>query len=141
VQHTAGAGGRGYIAGLASRDVTVEISNRSSSEKAKAARATQPVHVLRSAWVRSKTWTSTLFSRRDWLKRTSFHLGHRACQGCAEALAVRLVMKALGRNTIVAMATGCMEIISSRCPRRLGGPWIHVAFENASAVISGCDPA
>ena len=28
-------------------------------------------------------------------------------QGCAEALAVRLVLKALGRNTIVAMATGC----------------------------------
>jgi pyruvate ferredoxin oxidoreductase beta subunit len=66
--------------------------------------------------------------------------GHRACQGCAEALAVRMVMKALGRDTIVAMATGCMEIISSPLPTTAWTvPWIHVAFENAPAVISGCE--
>ncbi|TAL33139.1 MAG: pyruvate synthase subunit beta [Spirochaetes bacterium] len=66
--------------------------------------------------------------------------GHRACQGCAEALAVRLVMKALGRDTIVAMATGCMEIISSSLPTTAWQvPWIHVAFENAPAVITGCE--
>ena len=28
--------------------------------------------------------------------------GHRACQGCAEVLAMRLVHKAMGRNTIAA---------------------------------------
>jgi pyruvate ferredoxin oxidoreductase beta subunit len=69
-----------------------------------------------------------------------FKPGHRACQGCAEALAVRLVAKALGTNVVVASATGCMEIISSPLPfTNWGVPWIHVAFENASAVLSGAE--
>ena len=66
--------------------------------------------------------------------------GHRACQGCAEVLAVRLVGKALGRNTVIACATGCMEIISSPLPTTSWNvPWIHVAFENAAAVGSGVE--
>jgi pyruvate ferredoxin oxidoreductase beta subunit len=73
-------------------------------------------------------------------KKDYFAPGHRACQGCAEALAVRLVAKALGRNTIVASATGCMEIISSPMPFTSWRiPWIHVAFENAAAVASGAE--
>src|ERR1035437_3354816 len=66
--------------------------------------------------------------------------GHRACQGCAEILAVRMALKIFGRNTIIAMATGCMEIISTPLPLtdwKL--PWIHVAFENAAAVASGVE--
>ena len=68
--------------------------------------------------------------------------GHRACQGCAEILAVRLALKGFGRNTILVMATGCMEIVSTPLPLtdwRL--PWIHVAFENAAAVASGVESA
>jgi len=66
--------------------------------------------------------------------------GHRACQGCAEVLAMRLVHKALGRNTIVASATGCMEIITSPYPETAWKvPWIHVAFENSASVISGVE--
>jgi len=68
--------------------------------------------------------------------------GHRACQGCAEILALRIALKALGRNTIIVMATGCMEIISTSLPYtdwKL--PWIHVAFENAAAVASGVESA
>ena len=73
-------------------------------------------------------------------KKDYFAPGHRACQGCAEALAVRLVAKALGRNAIVASATGCMEIISSPMPfTSWRVPWIHVAFENAAAVASGVE--
>ncbi len=82
----------------------------------------------------------SVFSSRLVEKAEYFASGHRACQGCAEALAVRMVMKALGRDTIVAMATGCMEIISSPLPTTAWQvPWIHVAFENSSAVISGCE--
>ena len=73
-------------------------------------------------------------------KKDYFAPGHRACQGCAEALAVRLVAKALGRNVIVASATGCMEIISSPWPfTSWRVPWIHIAFENAAAVASGVE--
>ena len=66
--------------------------------------------------------------------------GHRACQGCAEVLAVRHVLKAIGPDMIMAMATGCMEIISSPYPLTSWNiPWIHVAFENAAAVASGVE--
>jgi pyruvate ferredoxin oxidoreductase beta subunit len=66
--------------------------------------------------------------------------GHRACQGCAEILALRLALKVFGPDTILAMATGCMEIISTPLPTTSWKlPWIHVAFENAAAVASGVE--
>ena len=81
-----------------------------------------------------------VYASRLITKKEYFTPGHRACQGCAEALAVRLVAKALGKNVIVASATGCMEIVSSPLPfTNWGVPWIHVAFENAAAVASGAE--
>jgi pyruvate ferredoxin oxidoreductase beta subunit len=66
--------------------------------------------------------------------------GHRACQGCAEVLAIRHILKAIGPDMILAMATGCMEIISSPYPLTSWKvPWMHVAFENAAAVGSGIE--
>jgi len=60
--------------------------------------------------------------------------------GCGEALAVRLVCKALGRNVIIANATGCMEIVSSQLPATSWEvPWIHTLFENTAAVASGVE--
>jgi pyruvate ferredoxin oxidoreductase beta subunit len=68
--------------------------------------------------------------------------GHRACQGCVEALAMGMVTRAVGPNCIVANATGCMEIVTSSYPQSAWKvPWIHVAFENASAVASGVEAA
>jgi pyruvate ferredoxin oxidoreductase beta subunit len=53
---------------------------------------------------------------------------------------VRYVCKALGRNTIISNATGCMEIISTPLPQTSWEvPWIHTLFENASAVASGIE--
>lgn len=81
-----------------------------------------------------------VYASRLITKKEYFVPGHRACQGCAEALAVRLVAKALGKNVVVASATGCMEIVSSPLPfTNWGVPWIHVAFENAAAVASGAE--
>lgn len=75
-------------------------------------------------------------------KKDYFAPGHRACIGCAEALAVRQVTKALGRNVIVSNATGCMEVVSTPFPTtNWRMPWIHTLFENASAVASGIDSA
>ncbi len=66
--------------------------------------------------------------------------GHRACQGCGEILALAMVMRVAGPNTIVANATGCMEIISSPYPQTAWKiPWMHVAFENTAAVASGIE--
>jgi pyruvate ferredoxin oxidoreductase beta subunit len=73
-------------------------------------------------------------------KKETFVPGHRACIGCGEALAVRLAAKALGPNTIIANATGCMEIVSSPLPTTSWKvPWIHTLFENTAAVASGIE--
>jgi len=86
------------------------------------------------------TETLNVFAVRTLTQKEYFAPGHRACQGCAEALAVRLIAKALGRNVVVASATGCMEIISSPLPfTSWRVPWFHVAFENTAAVASGIE--
>ena len=73
-------------------------------------------------------------------KKELFAPGHRACIGCAEALAVRLACKALGQNVIVTNATGCVEIISSQLPYTSWRvPWMHTLFENTAAVASGIE--
>ena len=73
-------------------------------------------------------------------KEEIFAPGHRACIGCAEALAVRLACKALGKNVIIANATGCMEIVSSQLPYTSWHvPWVHTLFENTAAVASGIE--
>jgi len=81
-----------------------------------------------------------LYAPRLINKKELLSAGHRACTGCAEVLAVRLMCKALGENTIIASATGCMEIVSSMYPTTAWEvPWIHVAFENAAAVAAGVE--
>ncbi|KPV62314.1 MAG: Pyruvate synthase subunit PorB [Candidatus Bathyarchaeota archaeon BA1] len=71
-----------------------------------------------------------------------FSYGHRACAGCAEPIATRIVTKAIGRDIIVVSPTGCLEVISSPYPQTAWRvPWIHVAFENAAAVASGIEAA
>ncbi|MEJ2673354.1 MAG: pyruvate ferredoxin oxidoreductase, partial [Deltaproteobacteria bacterium] len=83
------------------------------------------------------TYASRMMPRDEY-----FTSGHRSCQGCGEALAVRWVCKAIGKDAIIAHATGCMEIVSSAMPQTAWmHPWIHVAFENTSAVASGIDAA
>ena len=82
----------------------------------------------------------SVFAPKLVTKKENFAPGHRACVGCAEALAVRLSMKALGRNVIVVNATGCMEVVSSPLPHTSWFvPWIHTLFENAGAVASGIE--
>jgi len=71
-----------------------------------------------------------------------FTSGHRGCAGCGEMTAVRQVLMVAGPNTIVANATGCLEVASTGYPETAWAiPWIHVAFENAAAVASGVEAA
>lgn len=73
-------------------------------------------------------------------KDEPFAPGHRACIGCGEVLALRLVCKALGRRVIVSNATGCMEIVSSPYPTTSWRvPWMHTLFENTAATASGME--
>lgn len=71
-----------------------------------------------------------------------FASGHRACAGCGPAIAMRWITKAVGPNTVVVNATGCMEVTTTQYPETAWMlPYIHVAFENAAAVAGGIDAA
>jgi pyruvate ferredoxin oxidoreductase beta subunit len=73
---------------------------------------------------------------------TGLEPGHRACQGCGEALAARLVTEAAGPDVVYANATGCLEIFTTAWPESSWRvPWIHSLFENAPAVAAGMEAA
>jgi len=64
--------------------------------------------------------------------------GHLACPGCAAPLAMRLVLKALGPDTIVVMPACCWSIIAGPWPQSsLRVPVYHTAFETGAATASG----
>jgi pyruvate ferredoxin oxidoreductase beta subunit len=68
--------------------------------------------------------------------------GHRACQGCGEALGARYVVDAAMRATagrlIAVNATGCLEVFTTPFPETAWAvPWIHSLFGNSAAVASG----
>lgn len=75
-------------------------------------------------------------------RSNSLTSGHRACQGCGEALGARYAVDAAMRATqgrlIAANATGCLEVFSTPYPETSWQlPWIHSLFGNAAAVGSG----
>lgn len=64
--------------------------------------------------------------------------GHSACAGCGEILAMRHILQAAGKNTIISNATGCSEVTTTKYPTSsFKVPWIHANFENAAPVASG----
>ncbi|MEP7261591.1 MAG: thiamine pyrophosphate-dependent enzyme, partial [Usitatibacter sp.] len=78
----------------------------------------------------------------DMQRTNSLNSGHRACQGCGEALGARYAidaaMRATGNKLIAVNATGCLEVFSTPYPESSWQvPWIHSLFGNAAAVASG----
>jgi pyruvate ferredoxin oxidoreductase beta subunit len=72
----------------------------------------------------------------------SLNSGHRACQGCGEALGARYAidaaMEATHGQLVCANATGCLEVFSTPYPETSWQlPWIHSLFGNAAAVATG----
>jgi pyruvate ferredoxin oxidoreductase beta subunit len=75
-------------------------------------------------------------------RANSLTCGHRACQGCGEALGARYAldaaMRATNRQMIAVNATGCLEVFSTPYPETSWQiPWIHSLFGNAAAVATG----
>ncbi|MFI7680125.1 thiamine pyrophosphate-dependent enzyme [Actinophytocola sp. NPDC049390] len=75
-------------------------------------------------------------------RANSLTCGHRACQGCGEALGARYVLDAAMRSTkgrmIAVNATGCLEVFSTPYPETSWRvPWLHSLFGNAPAVATG----
>src|SRR5712691_1217992 len=68
--------------------------------------------------------------------------GHRACQGCGEALGARYAidaaMRATGGNLIAVNATGCLAVFTTPYPETSWQvAWMHSLFGNAAAVAAG----
>ena len=75
-------------------------------------------------------------------RNNSLTSGHRACQGCGEALgaryAVDAAMRACDDNLVCVNATGCLEVFSTPYPESSWQvPWVHSLFGNAPAVATG----
>jgi len=75
-------------------------------------------------------------------RSNSLTSGHRACQGCGEALGARYAMdtamRAAGNKVVAVNATGCLEVFSTPYPESSWQiPWVHSLFGNAPAVATG----
>jgi len=68
--------------------------------------------------------------------------GHALCQGCGAPMVVRTIVNTIDTPVVIVSATGCVEVATSRFPTTAWNvPWLHVAFENAAAVVSGVETA
>jgi len=68
--------------------------------------------------------------------------GHSTCAGCGIPAIVRTVLGAIDRPVVVVNATGCLEVTTTIYPYTAWKvPYIHSAFENAGATVSGIETA
>ena len=73
-------------------------------------------------------------------KENFFESGHRMCSGCGAPIVVKMVLMASEYPVVASNATGCLEVsscISEYTAWKI--PWIHTAFENAAATLSGVE--
>ena len=68
--------------------------------------------------------------------------GHRLCQGCGASVIVHQALQAVENPVVVSAATGCLEVSTSIYPYTAWRcSFIHNAFENAAATLSGVESA
>ena len=70
--------------------------------------------------------------------------GHRMCAGCGGTITTRAVLRALheGDKALIGNATGCLEVSTFMYPyTAYEDSYMHNAFENAGATMSGIETA
>ena len=70
--------------------------------------------------------------------------GHRMCAGCGAPLVVRQILRALKveDHAVIGCATGCLEVTTFLYPYTAWkDSFIHSAFENSAATVSGAEAA
>lgn len=68
--------------------------------------------------------------------------GHRMCAGCTAPIIVKLISLASKYPLVVSCATGCLEVATTIYPYTAWNcSFIHNAFENSAATISGVETA
>jgi len=77
-------------------------------------------------------------------KPARFTAGHRMCAGCGAPVVGRMILRALKNDdhAVICNATGCMEVSTFIYPYTAWtDSFIHTAFENAGATLSGVEAA
>ncbi|EKD49575.1 MAG: hypothetical protein ACD_63C00105G0001 [uncultured bacterium] len=68
--------------------------------------------------------------------------GHRTCQGCPISTIVRHTLRASDKPVVVVNATGCLEVTTTIYPHTSWKvPYLHSAFANSAATMSGVEAA
>ena len=68
--------------------------------------------------------------------------GNAACPGCPATMALRMVFKALGKNTVMVVPACCTAVIEGLYPNTsFDIPVMNIAFEAAAAGASGVEAA
>jgi len=68
--------------------------------------------------------------------------GHRLCAGCGASIAIRQVLMGTQSHVVAGASTGCLEVGTTIYPYTAWNiPFIHNAFENVAATISGAETA
>jgi formate dehydrogenase major subunit len=85
-------------------------------------------------------------ARQKWMELvgegSKLSAGHRMCAGCGAPIVVRQVLMGTDDPVVVAAATGCLEVSTTIYPyTSWTGSYIHTAFENAAATLSGVETA
>lgn len=75
-------------------------------------------------------------------KKEILSRGHRLCPGCGASIIVRQVLLVADKPVVVACPTGCLEVATTIYPFTAWKcPFIHCAFENVAATLSGVETA
>ncbi len=117
----------------------------SNAEGTRAVSTTQPVkfYQVGSFAVGNRLVDPSLRTvQADAARTNAITSGHRACQGCGEALGARYVLDAAMRATegklVAVNATGCLEVFTTPYPETSWQlPWLHSLFGNAASVATG----
>ena len=85
-------------------------------------------------------------ARNEWLefvaKGSGLAGGHRMCAGCGAPIVVRQVLMGTSDPVVVSSATGCLEVSTTIYPyTSWKSSFIHTAFENSAATLSGVETA
>jgi pyruvate ferredoxin oxidoreductase beta subunit len=73
-------------------------------------------------------------------KEGAYSGGHRLCAGCPVPIFTKMLTRVTDYDIVVGSATGCLEVGSSIFPYSAWKiPWIHTAFENSAASVSGME--
>lgn len=75
-------------------------------------------------------------------RQSALTCGHRMCAGCTAPIIVKLITLSAPAPVVVGCATGCLEVATTIFPYTAWrSPFIHNAFENVAATISGVESA